>query len=165
MLNERTATMKLLAPTLLLTLTAMAVPAVSHAACTGNRLNQTQLAAVLSGNTVCGRPGPGYPGGASDRWQEQHRAAGQLWDFKLGTNTMDPTKQVGSWAISGQGANATIVHTYPSGGSAVFNWRVYGPNTNVPGTSVYAFCTDTAAPVEHVTAHVRTGQVGCTSFP
>ncbi|MBK6472899.1 MAG: hypothetical protein IPF94_19885 [Betaproteobacteria bacterium] len=160
--------MKLLAHTLLMTLTAMAAPAVSYADCMGTPLNQRQLANVVRGNTVCGKPGLAYPGGASssDRWQEQHRAAtsssltGELWDYKLGASTMDPTKLVGGWVVSGPVTDATIVHTY---GSASFSWKVYGPFPNVPGVSIYSFCT---AGAEHVKAFVLIGPVGCAGiFP
>lgn len=142
---------------------AAAAPAGAQSAnCSGNSLNQTFLGTVFSGNTVCGRPGPQYPGAAGDRWQEQHRAANQLWDFKLGAPP-DPTARVGDWLIVGTGSSAQMRHTYPPGGATVFNWTVYGPNTNTPGSSVYYFCVGTA---EHARAFVRSGQVGCAnSFP
>jgi hypothetical protein len=95
------------------------------------------------------RPAAGYPGAAGDRWQEQHRAGGQLWDFKLGVgNPMDPESQVGTYSFSGNGASSAVTHTYSA---TAFTWRVYlfsSPNT-------YSFCT--AAGVEHVRAFVIAG--------
>ena len=120
------------------------------------------LASLFTGSLVCGRPAVGYTGPASDRWQEQHRAGGQLlWDFKLGVgHPVDPQKQVGTYSFGGTGLTSAITHAY----AASFSWRVYlqaAPNT-------YSFCT--AAGVEVVRAFVIAGAVvsgsGCGgSFP
>lgn len=120
------------------------------------------LAALFTGSLVCGRPTAGYTGPASDRWQEQHRAGGQLWDFKLGvSHPVDPQKQVGTYSFGGTGTTSTITHAYTA---SSFSWRVYlqaAPNT-------YSFCT--AAGVEVVRAFVIAGAgvsgSGCSgSFP
>jgi hypothetical protein len=158
--------MKLFAPTLLLTIAALAVPTLSHAACTGNSLSQGQLNTLLNGHTVCGRPGANYPGNASDIWQEQHRPGGALFDFKLGTDPMDPTKQVGDWDINNVSGTGTVRHRYPAGGPLTFTWQVF----RIDGTSpvAYSFCTLGNPPQEHVVATVKTGVAGgcaSTDFP
>ncbi len=143
---------------------ALSVPALSaYAQCTGTGLNLGQLTTLLSGNTVCGRPASGYPGPSSDRWQEQHRAGAQLWDYKRGpSDTVDPTERVGSWSLRAgtQGFPATVTHDYLGGLS--FNWSVFQQGTGPLAT--YSFCTGARA--EHVRAYVLPGSVGCGgSFP
>jgi len=158
--------MKLLGSTLLLSLAALTAPATSNAACTGTALTQGELTTLLAGKTVCGRPGPSYPGNPSDRWQEEHRGSGQLWDYKMGPgHAVDPTKQVGDWAIGSAGNAGTITHRYPAGGATVFTWQVFGPSNATPG-SVYAFCTVASTPAGHAVAFVQTGAAGCAgNFP
>lgn len=128
----------------------------------GNGNAPGTLRNLLQGNTVCGRPGPSYPGSVNDRWQEEHQggpSSGDLWDYKLGNgNTVDGRKQVGTWAIN----NQIISHAYTVG--PPFLWTVYGPQTNTPGVSVYSFCTGTS---EFARAYVKAGiNVGCgSSYP
>jgi hypothetical protein len=106
------------------------------------------LTSLLTGSLVCARPGTGYPGDAGDRWQEQHRAGGQLWDYKRGVgNAIDPEKQVGTYAFSGSGLSSSVTHTY---GSTAYSWKVYlhtSPNT-------YSFCVGFS---EHARAFVIAG--------
>lgn len=132
-------------------------------ACTGTVLNLTDLTTLLTGNTVCGRPGASYPGDAADRWQEEHVSGGTLFDYKRGPgHPVDPRTQVGTWLVSAttiRSQPAAVKHTYSP--TTVFNWIVFGPTTNVPGTSVYSFCTAGAAPVEHVRAFVIGSGAGC----
>ena len=125
--------------------TAMVLAAVAGEALalceTSTRMTTSALTAFLPGKLVCGRPAAGYPGGvgSTDRWQEEHRAGGQLWDYKLGdSSTVDPRKQVGTWTV---GSNA-VTHTYSA---STFSWSVHlisgttysfcnNPNVDVPGT-------------------------------
>lgn len=113
----------------------------------GQRLNQTQLSNTFTGNTLCAQRG-------SDKWQEQHRAGAQLWDYKLGTVAMDPTKQVGTWAISGEGANAVLRHTY---GGPNYDWAVCGPGG--VGTGYTLISTGTAGTISG--AQVKSGATSC----
>jgi hypothetical protein len=114
----------------------------------GTRLNQTQLSSTFSGNTLCAQRG-------SDRWQEQHRTGGELWDYKLGADhQMDPTKKVGTWEISGTGANAVLVHTY---GATSFSWEVCGP-VGV-GTGYTLVSTGAAGTISG--AEVKSGSTSC----
>src|SRR6266571_2739817 len=92
------------------------------ALCESNtRVTGSALQTLLNGSLVCGRPAGGYAGSSSDKWQEEHLASGQLFDYKLGpTSTVDPRSQVGAWSIA---ANQ-VTHSYsPSGAS--FTWTVH----------------------------------------
>ncbi len=101
------------------------------AACSPPAASQVKngaLTTLLLGNTVCAVRG-------GDRWQEEHHAGGVLKDYKKGpTDKIDPTKQVGTWAVSGNGANTNVTYTYPpSGGSHSFTvWD--------NGGGSYSFC-------------------------
>ena len=110
---------------------------------TGTAINQTMLATVVSGNTVCAARTP-------DRWQEYHRVGGDLIDYKLGpANTIDPSEKVGTWSITGTGSNATVVYNYGAGGTYSYSVRSNG------GLS-YSFCG-----VENFEVTVQLGQVAC----
>lgn len=87
------------------------------------------LITLLSGNTVCAGSGTGM-----GRWQEQHRTDNTLWDYKEGsTDPVDPTTQVGTWAVTGSGAGTVVTHTY-TGGSA-YSYTVWDNNDGS-----YSFC-------------------------
>jgi hypothetical protein len=106
---------------------SLGISSVSSAACTGGSLNQTQLAALLTGNTVCAVRG-------SERWQELHLAGGSVVDFKRGpADPVDPSETVGTWSIIGTGTNATVQYNYGSGGT--YTYTVFSNG----GTS-YSFC-------------------------
>lgn len=88
----------------------------------------SELTALLSGNTVCAVRG-------KDRWQEEHHAGGVLKDYKKGpTDKVDPTKTLGAWAVSGGGTNTIVTYTYTGGGSYSFTVWDNG------GGSSYSFC-------------------------
>ncbi len=126
-----------------LALAGFALPGQVFAACSGKMLNQTELSKTFAGNTVCGSRG-------ADRWQEYHRDGGALIDYKKGPNDrVDPSKQVGSWAIDGTGNGARMVHDYGNG--AVYRYAVYGQD------DIYSFCGGNE--VNNVT--VRRGQQSC----
>jgi len=109
---------------------------------------------IQTGTLVCGRPAAAYTGDASDRWQEEHRAGGQLWDYKLGPGpSIDPSKQVGTWSVA---AN-TVTHAYTGGPS--FTWTVHAL-----GGTTYSFCTGQGGS-EVVRAFVTTGSGPCIGYP
>ena len=55
--------------------------------------------------------------------QEQHRAGGQLWDYKKGpADRTDPSSQVGTWSIDKTPGDAKLVHTY---GSTSYSWQLF----------------------------------------
>ena len=140
-------------------------PAHAQMACAASagvvRLTNAQVSALLTGRTVCGVPGAGYSGSPSDRWQEEHLANGDLFDYKRGPgHPVDPREKVGTWAVrTGFLGPQGVSHRYAS---ATFNWDVYGPAANTPGISVYSFCVGI---VEHVRAHVIPTASGCAAYP
>jgi len=123
-------------------LASIAGNALGACASTSSRVTGN-LTNFLQGNTVC------VPNGSGGwRWQEQHRAGGQLWDFKRGSSTVDPTDQVGTWSAT-NGANAQVTHAYTGGGS--FSWAVWD---NLNGT--HSFCGST-----EIVATIKSGISGC----
>jgi hypothetical protein len=97
--------------------------------CSGPSLNQVQLQNTLSGMTVCATRG-------DEKWQEQHQGSGggALVDYKKGpSDPVDPSKEVGSWNISGTGTNAVVNYNYSGGGT-----YSYAVLDNKDGT--YSFC-------------------------
>lgn len=126
------------------------------------QLSNAQVSALLTGRTVCGLPGANYPGAQSDRFQEEHLANGDLFDYKRGPgHAVDPREKVGTWALGGSAVDVpVVVHRY--GPSTVFVWTMFGPAVNTAGSSVYSFCSGNA---EHVRAHVIATGSGCSAFP
>lgn len=101
------------------------ISAEAIAACNANtRVTGNALTTLVTGNTVCAAAG-------GDRWQEQHRSGGALWDYKKGpSDPVDPSKQVGTWSI----ASNFITYSYTGGPS--YTYSIHGP-TGGP----YSFCT------------------------
>ncbi|MGB5830720.1 MAG: hypothetical protein WBG92_01845 [Thiohalocapsa sp.] len=105
------------------------------------------LATLLTGNTVC--VGDGSPWEA----QEYHQSGGTLIDWKQGaTDPIDPTEQVGSWAISGTGTDRTVDYTY---GSTTYINKVYDN-----GNDAYSFCNNLG---NETVGTIETGQVDCSN--
>ena len=76
----------------------------------------TALQSLVSGATLCAASSTN-----ADTWQEYHSGSsgGTLTDYKLGPgNPVDPTANVGTWALS----SGVLTHTYSAGGS--FGWLV-----------------------------------------
>lgn len=102
----------------------------AHAACTSATQVKgvERLRAVLQGKTVCVARG-------DERWQEYHQPGGALIDYKKGPDDKkDPSKQVGSWSVSGSGTSTQLIHQYGSGASFI-----YTVHTITAGSS-YGFC-------------------------
>ena len=125
----------------------VAGPVSAQSCPSGTRLNQTQLTNTFPGNTLCAQRG-------ADKWQEQHRAGGELWDYKLGSSTMDPTQQVGTWEITGTGVNAVLTHTY---GTTPYGWAVCGAGG--VGTGYTLISTGSAGTITG--AEVKAGETSC----
>lgn len=144
----------------------LAMPAQAQSACSASpgvvQLSNAQISTLLLGKMVCGVAGASYPGSASDRFQEEHLANGDLFDYKLGPgHPVDPREKVGTWALGGAQVDVPVViHRYSP--SIAFTWTVFGPAVNVPGTSVYSFCSGNA---QHVRAHVVAIGSGCAAYP
>jgi hypothetical protein len=111
------------------------------------------LTNALSGNTVCvAKSGGGWVA------QEEHRAGGELWDYKLGpSSTVDKTAKVGTWVISGTNAATAITYTYNSyTPNAAFTYTVFS-NSATPGVnSTICFCGATT-----VSATIKNSGGGC----
>jgi hypothetical protein len=118
--------------------------AIALCAAPSTRLNDPALTTALSGNTVCVAKAGGWEN------QEFHAVGGALIDWKLGTNTVDPTSQVGTWAIETTGRTSTMNHTY---GTTTYKWIVFSNG----GNSV-TFCNGTAPVAE---ATIKSGQGAC----
>lgn len=136
-----------------------ALPFTVHAqVCAGVPLNENQISTLLTAKLLCGRPGSGYTGSAADRWQEEHLANGDLFDYKRGPgHPVDPREKVGTWSVGGSRGPPTVTHAY--GPTTAYAWRIFGPAVNDPG-SVYSFCTPTGS-VQQVRAFVITSATGC----
>ncbi|WP_124703238.1 hypothetical protein [Sulfuriferula multivorans] len=116
------------------------------AACTTPAIQVTgaALTTLISSNTVCATQG-------ADKWQEQHRSGGELWDFKKGpSDPVDPTKKVGTWTIVAD----TVTYAYTGGPS--FTYSVYDD-----GGGTYSFCTAPGGSVVVSGATFKTGATGC----
>jgi len=115
---------------------------------------------LLTNNTVC--VGNGAP------WdnQEWHQAGGNLWDWKRGdghespSGTVDPTKQIGTWAINGGDAATTVDYTYGSAGPS-YSFGVW-KNIDADGTGqhTYSFCQGTN---ELALGRIFEGEISCTA--
>lgn len=99
-------------------------PSLAMADCSAStRVTGTALTNLISGNTVCASRG-------AEKWQEQHRTGGDLWDFKKGPgDPLDPSKQVGTWSI------ARNFVTYCYTGGLCYSYSVHGS-----GAGPYSFC-------------------------
>lgn len=137
----------------------------AHADCSsGTQVKNTpanaNLSDLLRNHTVCGKPGTGYGGAASDRWQEEHLETtannGQLYDYKLGPGpSIDPRKKVGDWAVAGTGANTEVTYTYDS---LTYKYTVHNN-----GDGTHSFCDGSS---EKVIAKIQsTTNAACTSYP
>lgn len=109
------------------------ISGVAMADCNSNtKVTGSKLDDLIIGNTVCATRG-------AEKWQEQHRAGGALWDYKKGpSDKVDPTKQVGTWSIA---AN-NVTYSYTGGASYTYS---------VHGSGPYSFCTGGAEIVSGAT--------------
>jgi hypothetical protein len=147
-------------------LLASAVTGEAMADCSTNQVvNVTSgaqnLTTLLTDHTVCDATAkydtsikhPGTGGLVVMGIQEEHRADGQLWDFKKGpSNPVDPTTQVGTWSVAGADVNTEVTYFY--GATQSGPYKVYST-----GASSYDFCSGTTQ-VASVTV-VNSIGVGC----
>jgi len=120
------------------------------------------LTSLLTGNTVCVGSAPTWEN------QEWHRSGGELWDWKLGnghlspSGTIDPTKLLGSWSITGTGASTQVNYTYTAfGGPSSHSFTVW-KNTDADGAGLhtYSFCSGTN---EEALGRIYQGEISCTA--
>ena len=93
----------------------------------------TTLMSLLDGKTVCAVRG-------TDKWQEMHISGGELDDYKLGTDPMDPTQKVGDWSVDGSGSS-TMVHYHYLDGST------YSFTVHTSDNTHYSFCAGAGDPL------------------
>lgn len=94
--------------------------------CSAAQVTGRTLTALIAGKTVCAVRG-------GERWQEQHRLDGTLWDYKKGPgHPVDPSEQVGIWGVNFAANNVTYTYTGGSG----YTYTVHGP-----AGGPYSFCT------------------------
>ena len=123
------------------------MPSIAGAACTAasHVTGATTLTTLLQGKTLCALRG-------TDRWQEFHQAGGALIDYKKGpTDPVDPTKQVGTWTVSGNGSGTQVRYSYGQGAS--YTYKVH---TIIQDAS-YSLCSST----EDLVVSMRSGQGPC----
>ncbi len=123
---------------------AAAGSAVAQTACpcaggSGVLLGQTQLAADLTGNTVCAVLG-------TERWQEWHDGTSL---FELGENFASPDL-VGSWSTT---ASGQVIYNYGSGGAYTYAVCKEGLN--------HHFCGASFGGRDVTNATVRPGKATC----
>jgi len=123
----------------------------ANAACGDSQIMNAALTSLLSGNTVCVSNGSGG-------WenQEEHVSGGALVDYKKGPgDNVDPTKQVGTWSVSGTDASTVVNYNYTHGGnSGPFSFTVHSAD-NVH----LSFCD--ASNNEIVAATLKVGAGAC----
>ncbi len=118
---------------------------------TGSPLNFNKMRDILTGNTVCV--------GSSSSWQaqEQHDSGGVLRDYKLGpSSTVDPTSQVGTWAIASVAAGPQVTYTY---GSTSYVYGVCSTANSAAHGQAVGFCPMGSGTATAAT--LRLGLVGC----
>jgi len=94
----------------------------------GDPAHITDIEAVLNGNLVCGQAG-------SDKWQEEHRTDGVLWERAKGpSDPVDPSHQVGTWGVTNNNSTDAQVCYYYSGGQS-YCFALYDN-----GGGNYSFC-------------------------
>ena len=125
---------------------ALAPGARAQCSCAVNQVTNdpTNLAAqnlssALSGNTVCvAKSGGGWEN------QEYHQggpSTGNVIDYKRGpADPIDPTKALGTWAISGTGTSTTVTYSY-SGGSTG-QYAVCSLNSQPGPGSTIGYCAN-----------------------
>lgn len=67
----------------------------------------------------------------NQEWHSGNGTGSPLWDYKAGSSTNDPSKQIGTWTIGGTN-NCTVSYNYGSG--PTFSYTIH----TAPGG--YAFC-------------------------
>lgn len=105
----------------------------ASAACPGTPL--TGLATLLADTLICGTNT-----GNSERYQEEHRAGGVLWERAKGPgDPIHPPEQVGTWSVDATGTSELVCYDYGPGGP---NCHTVSLNSGAAGAngSTYSFC-------------------------
>ena len=114
----------------LLSFAAGPVAAQSNPCPNTGRLSAADIQALV---TVSGRYFCALRNATNEKWNESHigGADGNVQDFKKGASTVDPTKIVGTYSITG-GTDGIIAYSYGDPGSP-YRYQVVG-------TGPYSFC-------------------------
>ena len=110
----------------------------------GTRLSAAEINSRFKDQLICAQKMGAISG--NDRWSEEHRASGELWEQGRGTTSkIHPPTKVGTWnaveVTKGKGEVKSPVEDFVrydySGGSS-FSWSVF--EKNVGGSKTYTFC-------------------------
>lgn len=102
------------------------VAGTAGANCTNNQVTGGALTTLLENKHVCATVG-------NETWRERHDSGGALVELGTGASGVQPTAAVGSWSVSGSGADTSVTYNYGTGGS--YAYKVYSN-----GGSSYDFC-------------------------
>jgi hypothetical protein len=138
---------------------ALVLFAAGHASaqsCAGDRVGgpgdpSGALSAFLLGKVVCGSEV-----GGTDRWQEEHRSGGVLFERARGPgDPVDPSREVGQWTTQGPAGDEQVCYTYGTSGPYCF--------AVIENTSPnYTYCNGTTAVA---TAAIRSASEPCPGAP
>lgn len=114
------------------------LPSAAMAACSPPAATRVSsiaaLTTLLSGKTVCV---PSTKAGWTWEWQEIHQAPNILVDYKKGPgDSVDPSKPVGTWTISGNAGGLRAVVTHDYGGGQSYTYTVWNN-----GNGTHSFCS------------------------
>ena len=110
-------------------------------------LNQSQMGTLLNGNTACVGSGP--------TWQNQElHSSGNIIDFKRGPgHPVDPSKTIGTYAISNDSGKGVVTYSYTGGGAFAFKILSSGA---APGSTV-TYCQGSSP----LSVFIKPGGGGC----
>jgi hypothetical protein len=140
---------------------ASAMAEEALATCGVNQITNVDLSTLVSNKTICEVAGNATNPGPDKSWgvQEEHRAGGELWDYKRGPlSTIDPPTKIGTWSTTNGGPNAKVSYTYIGGGGSG-SYKVYN---NLDST--YDFCKVSDGSLVATVTVVNNINVGCTGF-
>jgi hypothetical protein len=86
----------------------------AYSGCADPSTQVTDVSTTLEGKLACSYKG--NQDNPNERWSEQHRSGGNLWEWKRGVDhKIDPSKQIGTWAIDDSAD--TVTYQYGDPGS------------------------------------------------
>ena len=142
--------------------------AATHCSSLGTRLTASEITTAFQGQLICAQKMGAIS--ANDRWSEEHRASGELWEQGKGTTSkIHPPTKVGSWKAveltkgKGKGEVKSPVEDlvqYDYSGGSSFTWSVF--KSTGAGTATYTFCDQNETKVI-ATAIVKSPNPGSTN--
>jgi hypothetical protein len=118
-----------------------------------------ELKDVIKNKLVCGTAITG-----NDKWQEEHRPNGDLWERAKGPeDPVDPSHLVGTWHIENRGGTTGNERDdwvcYEYSGGDTFCFRLYEI-----GEDKYSFCDESGNPVATAVFYNRSAADGICGF-